>query len=58
MNKYTKYAEFCAFMREILHIITSKHIDLSLKGLTAPLLKFLKSLQGFIYKACSVSLKF
>ena len=42
--------DFCVFTRKILHIITSKPIDLSVKGLTAPLLQFLKSLPTFIYK--------
>jgi len=41
---------FCAFTHKILHIITSKTINLSIKGLTASFLKFSKSLQAFILK--------
>ena len=41
---------FCAFMREILHIITSETINLSIKGLTGFTRKFSESLQGFILK--------
>lgn len=45
--------DFDAFIHNILHIITSKTIDLPLKGLTGSTRKFQKSLKAFIYKGFS-----
>ena len=42
--------DFCIFTHKIMHIITLDNAKLSLKGLTACFLKFLKTMKSFIYK--------